>query len=101
MPLDTTKKFPSGNHDIKGVAGGLGSALSRNVNVDRTRPYAETDLSRIGSAGAGKGIGTAGSLGGLAHQFGKNDGTRFKSRCVYVCDVVTDYIHLGLVCLKT
>ena len=62
---------------------------------------AQTDLLGIGTADTGGSVGTTGLLCGLAHQFTESHGTGFVSCCVDVGNIITDYVHSGLVCLKS
>ena len=87
-------------HDVKGISRGLRGALAGNIDIDSARLYAQTDLSCVDTAGAGGCIGSACPLGGLAHQIGEDDAAGLVSYRIYVCDIVTNNVHLGLVRFK-
>ena len=91
----------SGDHDIKGVTGRLRGTLRGNGSIDSTCLNAKTDLFGIGTADTGGGVGPAGLLCGLAHQFTESHGTGFVSCCVDVGNIITDYVHSGLVCFQS
>ena len=91
----------SGDHDIKGVASRLCGTLCGNGSVDSSCLNAQTDLLGIGTADTSGSVGTTGLLCGLAHQFTESHGTGFVSCCVDVGNIITDYVHSGLVCLKS
>ena len=91
----------SGDHDIKGVAGRLRGTLRGNGSIDSSCLNAQTDLLGIGTADTSGSVGTTGLLCGLAHQFTESHGTGFVSCCVDVGNIITDYVHSGLVCFQS
>ena len=91
----------SGDHDIKGVAGRLCGTLCGNGSVDSSCLNAQTDLLGIGTADTGGSVSPAGLLCGLAHQFTESHGTGFVSCSVDVGNIITDYVHSGLVSFQS
>ena len=95
------KEIISVDHDIERISGRLCRTLTGNVDIDSATLYAEADLSGIDTTGSRRGIRSARSLRRLAHQVAEGNRTGLISRRIYVCNVVTDNVHLGLVGLQS